>query len=262
MFVPSRIRTASIVVAVCLTLLLGWLRAGATPTGVRLSVARLPGTSLAMPQVGHGDQQRSREARRARVPRHLVHHNFRKPTPTSWCSHHRLRCVDELNKRFHEFLARHPHRRTHWGSAANRRAWHHRYIRAWRAKYAGTGCTICRASAQPRRLAEDWSRYSRGVRLGQACDIGWERTTAPSQYPDDPFYSFECQRIVSNRDELGGATKTGIVCEAMALTITGVGMASVPFSSGVTTPLVMWGLAGETSACGVAVAFKHFLNWP
>lgn len=181
-----------------------------------------------------------------RVPRHLVHHNFRKMTPTAWCSHHRVRCVDELDRRFHVFLVRHPHHRTHWGTAANRRAWHHRYVREWRARYNNScGSSSC-TKRRPRSLAADWSRFSRA----EKCGIDWAYRLGS--------YRLGCTYRVPARRSIGTADRVWLLCEAGAL-IAG-GTTSV-FTGGVTLPVVI-GVVAESTNCTTVWALMHFLNWP
>ena len=245
--------SACLVIAVSTLLSFLWLQAArSTVTGIRLaaspSVSATPATTAPVP------------AARPRIPRHLVHHNFRKATPTHWCANHRVVCVHELTRRIHGYLARHPHHRTHWGSLTNRRAWHHRYVRAWRARYS-TGCDICKSGPKRRHLTSDWQRFRSGVSGGEACDIGWERTTKPSQFPDDPFYSFDCQRVLPDSHRLGTPGKVWILCQATALTITGVGAAGTVMTGGALMPVAVSGVA-ETAGCATGWSLMHFLNWP
>ncbi len=193
------------------------------------------------------------------IPRHLVHHNFKKATPTRWCSRHRVVCVHELARRFHRFLARHPRHRSDWGTAAKRRAWHHRYIRSWRARYDQPCTSSSCAKMKGRSLSEDWSRFSRAYSDDRGCDFAWMPTYRSPQYPDDPFYGFDCRpHVATPRAHLGTEGKIWLLCEAGALVSAGTLAVA---SGGVTTPVVL-SVVSQSTDCATVWSLMHSLNWP
>ncbi len=207
--------------------------------------------------------QTTSAAEQPRIPRHLVHHNFKKATPTRWCARHHVVCVRELARRFHTFLARHPGHRSDWGTAAKRRAWHHRYIRAWKAKYqpgcAGTTCTKRRTTAKARSLADDWSRFSRPIAHDHGCDFTWMPTYRSPQFPDDPFYGFDCRPHVTKPSaHVGTKGKIWMLCQAGAL-VSGGTLAVA--TGGVTTPVVL-SVVSQSTDCATVWSLMHALNWP
>lgn len=196
-----------------------------------------------------------------RIPADLLRHQFKTATPTRWCAHHRVICVHELQRRFHSFVDRHPRKRTHWGTAANRRGWHRRYIRTWTQQFGNPGCQVCSASARQRVLAHDWSNFSNRISNGDGCLLAWEPWLRP-HFPDDPFYRWDCAAHVTNSHAFDSGDSFLLVCNAVALTVTGVSALGEVFTAGATTPGLLWGLAAESSGCAVGWGFAHFLNWP
>lgn len=229
-------------------------------------LALLPGlveAPLATAARAHDDRGTSQSGPSARqeqprIPAHLVHHDFKKATPTRWCARHRVVCVHELARRFDRFLAQHPHHRTHWGTAANRRKVHRRYIRAWRARYGGCSTSVC-GKQRTRSLADDWSRFKGAVTRGNACNFAWLPTYRSPQFPDDPFYGFDCRPTTTSLGvHLGVRGKLWILCEAGTLA---AGAGTSVMTGGVSTPVVV-GVIGQSMDCTAQWSLLHFLNWP
>jgi hypothetical protein len=222
------------------------------PAAIALTAASPPSATASSP--------RSASAQ-PRIPTELLRHQFKRATPTRWCAHHRFICIHELQRRFHTFVARHPRHRTRWGTAANRRRWHHRYIRTWTKQFGDQGCKICSAAARPRVLAHDWSSFSHRISGGDGCLLIWEPWLRP-QFPYDRSYRWDCAARVTSSRAYTSDDSFLLVCNAVALTVTGISAFGEVLTAGATTPGLLWGLAAESNGCAVGWGFAHFLNWP